>query len=39
VVDVHAQDAVEMSAIQDQQPVETLGAQGPDEALRDRIRL
>src|SRR6266487_2747102 len=33
MVDVDAQHALEMAAIQDQQPVETLGADGADEPL------
>jgi hypothetical protein len=39
VVEVDAQYALEMAAIQDKQPVKTLGAHGPDEAFRDRVRL
>ncbi len=39
VVDVDAEDAFEVTPIQDQQPVQALGAHGSDEALRDRVRL
>jgi hypothetical protein len=39
MVGVDAQHVFEMATIQDQQPVETLGAHGPDEALGDRVRL
>ena len=37
VVDVDAEDAFEVAPIQDQQPVQALGAHGSDEALRDRV--
>jgi hypothetical protein len=37
VVDVDAQDAVEVAAVDDQQPVQALGADGPDEALGGRV--
>ncbi len=33
VVDVDAEHAFEVTAVEDQQPVETLGTYGPDEAL------
>jgi hypothetical protein len=33
VVDVDAQDAVEVAAVDDQQPARAFGADGPDEAL------
>jgi hypothetical protein len=39
VVDVDTEHAFEMTAVQDQQPVQTLGAHGSDEAFRDRVRL
>ncbi len=39
MVDVDPEHAFEVSAIEDQQPVETLSAHSPDEALRDRVRL
>ena len=39
VVDVDSQDVLEVTAVEDQQPVQTLGAHGSDEALRDRVRL
>jgi hypothetical protein len=38
VVNEHAEDAFKMVAIRDQQPVQTLGPNGPDEAFRDRVR-
>jgi hypothetical protein len=37
VVDVGAEHAFEVTAVEEQQPVQTLGAYGPDEALRDRV--
>jgi hypothetical protein len=39
VVDVRAQHAFEVVAVQDQEPVKTLRANGSDEALRDRVGL
>jgi hypothetical protein len=39
MVDVDAKYAFEVTAIEDQQRVETLGTHGPNEALRDRVRL
>jgi hypothetical protein len=39
VVDEDPEDALEVASVHDQQPVETLGADGPDEALGDRVRL
>jgi hypothetical protein len=39
VVDEDPQDALEMASVHDQQPVEALGTDGADEALRDRVRL
>src|SRR6266545_188131 len=39
VVDVDAQHAFEVLAVEDQQPVQTLGAHGPEEAFRDRVCL
>jgi hypothetical protein len=37
VVDVDVEHAFEVTAVEDQQPVETLGTYGPDEALGDRV--
>ena len=39
VVGVDAEHAFEVTGVQDQQPVETLGTHSADEALRDRTRL
>jgi hypothetical protein len=39
VVDVDAEHAFEVTAVKDQQPVETLGTHSADEALRDHVRL
>jgi hypothetical protein len=39
MVGVDAKDAFEVAAVADLQPVQTLGAYGPDEALGDRVRL
>src|SRR6266540_1924381 len=39
VVDVDTQHAFEVAAVEDQQPVEALGAHGSDEALGDRVRF
>jgi hypothetical protein len=39
VVDVDAEHAFEMSAVEDQQPVETFRADAADEAFRDRVGL
>ena len=39
VVGVDANDVPEVAAVQDQQPVETLGADRSDEPLSDRVRL
>jgi len=39
MVDVDAERPLEVAAVEDQQPVKTLGAHGPDEALGDRVRL
>src|SRR5215207_3428867 len=39
VVGVDAEHAFEVTAVEDQQPVETLGTHGANEALRDRVRL
>jgi len=39
VVDVDAEDVLEVAAVEDQEPVETLGADGANEPLRDRVRL
>ena len=39
VVDVGVEHALEVTAVEDQQPVEALRADGSDEALRDRVRL
>jgi len=38
VVDVVAEHAVEVTPVEDQQPVQALGAHGADEAFRDRVR-
>ena len=37
VVDVDAEHAFEVTAVEDQQPVQTLGTYAPDEAFRDRV--
>lgn len=39
VVDVDAEHAFEVAAVEDQQPVETLATHRADKALRDRVRL
>jgi hypothetical protein len=39
VVDVDAEHAFEMSAVEDQQPVKTFRADAADEAFRDRVGL
>ena len=39
VVDVDAKDMLEVAAVENQQPVEALRADGADEAFGDRIRL
>jgi hypothetical protein len=39
VVDVDAQHAFEVATVEDQEPVEALGAHGSDEAFGDRVRL
>jgi hypothetical protein len=39
VVDVDAQDVVEVAAVEDQQPVEALAADGSDEPLGDGVCL
>src|SRR5215218_4674457 len=39
VIDVGAEHAFEVTAVKDQQPVQTLGTRGADEALRDRVRF
>jgi hypothetical protein len=39
VVRVDTEHLFAVATVEDQQPVQTLGADGPDEALRDRIRL
>ena len=38
VLDIDPEDLFQVTSADDQQPVEALGADGPDEALRDRIR-
>src|SRR2546425_12384542 len=38
MVDEHGKDALKMRAVRDQQPVQTLGSNSPDEAFRDRVR-
>ncbi len=37
VLDVRAEDVLEVAAVEDQQPVQALGADGADEPLRDRV--
>jgi hypothetical protein len=39
VVGENAEDAFEVASVHDQEPVETLGADGADEALGGRVRL
>jgi hypothetical protein len=39
VVDVNAEHVFEVASVEDQQPVEALGAHRADEALGDRVRL
>jgi hypothetical protein len=39
VLDEDAEHAVELAPVEDEEPVETLGADGANEALGDRIRL
>jgi hypothetical protein len=39
VVDIHAQDAFEVAAVEDQQPVEALSTHGADKALGNRARF
>ena len=39
VLDVLAQDAFEVAAVEDQQPVQALGANGSDEPFGDGVRL
>jgi hypothetical protein len=39
VMDEDAKDTLEVASVQDQEPVEALGADGPHEALGDRVRL
>jgi hypothetical protein len=39
VVDVDAQDALELSAAGDQEPIEAVAASRANEALSDRVRL
>ena len=39
VVDIDVEDALEVAATEDQQPVKTLGSYGADEAFGDRVRL
>ncbi len=39
VVDVDTKHSFEVAAVEDQQPVEALGAHGSDEALCDRVRF
>jgi hypothetical protein len=39
VLDVHAQDVFEVAAANDQEPIETLVADGADESLRVGVRL
>lgn len=37
VIDVLDQDSFELTSVEDQHPVETLSAHGPDEALSERV--
>ena len=39
MLDEDAEDPFEVASVHDQEPVETLGADGADEALGDRVRL
>jgi hypothetical protein len=39
VADINPEDVFEVTAIEDQQPVETLAANGADEALGNCVRL
>jgi len=39
MVEVDAEDRLEMATVEDQQPVETLGSNGANKALGDRVRL
>ena len=39
MVHLDADDALEMTSVEDQQPVETLRTDRSDEAFRDRVRL
>ena len=39
VLDVHAQDMFELSAAYDQEPVETVSADGADPTLGERVRV
>jgi hypothetical protein len=39
VLDIGAEDSREVSAVEDEQPVEALGADGADEALGDGVGL
>jgi hypothetical protein len=39
VIDENPKDTLEMAPVQDQEPVEALGADGSREALGDRVRL
>jgi len=39
MIDVDAQHALEVAAVEYQQPVQILGARGSDEALRDPVRF
>jgi hypothetical protein len=39
MVGVSAEHPFEVAAVEDQQPVQTFGADGSDEALGDRVRL
>jgi hypothetical protein len=38
MINEHPEDALKMLAVRDQQPVQTLGANGPNEAFRHRVR-
>ena len=39
VVDIDAEDMLEVATVEDQQPVEALGTHRSDEAFGDRVRL
>jgi hypothetical protein len=39
VLDIGAEDSLEVSSVEDEEPIEALGADGADEALGDRVGL